>query len=253
MGRTPTGRGFWAEQARELLSWETPFTEVLDWSNAPFVALVRRRHAQRRVQRGRPARRGGPRRPGRAALRGRGRRHPHRHLRRPAARGVQGRERVHRAGRRHGRPRRHLPAADPRGRRHDARVRAHRRRRTRSCSAGSRPRRCARRIDDAEAKLVVTADGGYRRGSRQRAQAGRRRGADQGHRRRSSTCSSCSAPARTSPGTTGRDVWWHDAVDAASRPAHARARSRPSTRCSSSTRRAPPGSPRASSTPPAAT
>ncbi|WP_421734872.1 acetate--CoA ligase [Cellulomonas sp.] len=28
---------FWAEQARELLSWEKPFEEVLDWSNAPFV------------------------------------------------------------------------------------------------------------------------------------------------------------------------------------------------------------------------
>ena len=28
--------GFWAEQARTL-QWETPFTEVLDWSNAPFA------------------------------------------------------------------------------------------------------------------------------------------------------------------------------------------------------------------------
>lgn len=28
---------FWAEQARELLSWETPFEEVLDWSKAPFA------------------------------------------------------------------------------------------------------------------------------------------------------------------------------------------------------------------------
>ncbi|WP_456789458.1 acetate--CoA ligase [Cellulomonas sp. P5_C5] len=28
---------FWAEQARELLSWEKPFEEVLDWSKAPFV------------------------------------------------------------------------------------------------------------------------------------------------------------------------------------------------------------------------
>jgi acetyl-CoA synthetase len=28
---------FWAEQARELLSWEKPFEEVLDWSNAPFA------------------------------------------------------------------------------------------------------------------------------------------------------------------------------------------------------------------------
>ncbi len=28
--------GFWAEQARKLLSWKTPFTKVLDESNAPF-------------------------------------------------------------------------------------------------------------------------------------------------------------------------------------------------------------------------
>ncbi|MFD5213120.1 acetate--CoA ligase [Microbacterium sp. NPDC058345] len=29
--------GFWAEQARELLHWNTPFTQVLDWSNPPFA------------------------------------------------------------------------------------------------------------------------------------------------------------------------------------------------------------------------
>ncbi|WP_246169354.1 acetate--CoA ligase [Actinotalea subterranea] len=29
--------GFWAEQARTLLSWQTPFTEVLDWSAAPVA------------------------------------------------------------------------------------------------------------------------------------------------------------------------------------------------------------------------
>ncbi len=29
--------GFWADQARELLHWETPFTQVLDWNNAPFA------------------------------------------------------------------------------------------------------------------------------------------------------------------------------------------------------------------------
>ncbi|PXW95545.1 acetyl-coenzyme A synthetase [Sphaerotilus hippei] len=28
--------GFWADQARELLTWKTPFTQVLDESNAPF-------------------------------------------------------------------------------------------------------------------------------------------------------------------------------------------------------------------------
>ncbi len=29
--------GFWAEQARELLHWHTPFTQVLDWTNPPFA------------------------------------------------------------------------------------------------------------------------------------------------------------------------------------------------------------------------
>ena len=28
---------FWAEQARDLLHWEKPFTQTLDWSNAPFA------------------------------------------------------------------------------------------------------------------------------------------------------------------------------------------------------------------------
>src|SRR5690625_4344906 len=27
--------GFWAEQARAFLTWDTPFTETLDWSDAP--------------------------------------------------------------------------------------------------------------------------------------------------------------------------------------------------------------------------
>ncbi len=29
--------GFWADQARGLLSWHRPFSEVLDWSNPPFA------------------------------------------------------------------------------------------------------------------------------------------------------------------------------------------------------------------------
>jgi acetyl-CoA synthetase len=29
--------GFWAEQARDLLTWSTDFTQTLDWSNAPFA------------------------------------------------------------------------------------------------------------------------------------------------------------------------------------------------------------------------
>ncbi len=33
----PTGWHFWADRARELVHWHTPFTEVLDWSNPPFA------------------------------------------------------------------------------------------------------------------------------------------------------------------------------------------------------------------------
>ncbi|WP_139416619.1 acetate--CoA ligase [Agromyces laixinhei] len=29
--------GFWADQANELLTWSTPFTQTLDWSNPPFA------------------------------------------------------------------------------------------------------------------------------------------------------------------------------------------------------------------------
>ena len=29
--------GFWADQARKYVSWATPFSQVLDWSNAPFA------------------------------------------------------------------------------------------------------------------------------------------------------------------------------------------------------------------------
>ncbi|WP_456283665.1 acetate--CoA ligase [Microbacterium sp. JZ101] len=37
-GRAAADReGFWAEQSRELLHWEKPFTQVLDWSTPPFA------------------------------------------------------------------------------------------------------------------------------------------------------------------------------------------------------------------------
>ena len=156
-----------------------------------------------------------------------------------------------RSGVTRGRPRRDLPAHDPRGRRGDARLRADRR-----AALGHLRRLLGRgardRILDADARFVITADGGYRRGAVEPAQAPRRRGAGEAAR----TCaasSSCAGPPATSAGsragTTGGTT-----SSTASRPTHAGAGVR---------RRAPAvphvhvagrrPSPRASSTRPAAT
>ena len=165
---------FWEEQA-ERLDWATEWGEVLDWQ-PPFAKWFVGGELNVAVQLRRPARRGRQRRPGRAPLGGRARRHPHHHLRRAQARGLQGRQRPDRARRREGRPGRDLPADDPRGGRRDARLRPDRR------AALGRVRRLLgealqSRIDDASAKLVITSDGGYRRGKPVGAQARRRRGA----------------------------------------------------------------------------
>lgn len=36
--------GYWARHARELLSWKTPFTKVLNESNAPFFKWFETAH-----------------------------------------------------------------------------------------------------------------------------------------------------------------------------------------------------------------
>ena len=87
-------------------------------------------------------------------------------------------------------------------------------------SAASPPRRSVDRIVDADAKLVITADGGYRRGAVVGAEAGRRRGAGQGRDQRRARPGGQARRATTSPGPTSRDVWWHDAVGRRSRPTH---------------------------------
>ena len=71
------------------------------------------------------------------------------------------------------------------------------------------------RMNDAEAKLIITADGGYRRGAGRPAQGERGRGA-QGHedrpaRRRRATDGRAGAAS-----TAGRDHWWHELMAAAS-------------------------------------
>ena len=88
----------------------------------------------------------------------------HAHLLGPLRRGPEVRERAQVARREAGRPRRDLHAADPRSRDRDARVRAHRR----DPLGGVRrllARVAARPHQRRAGKVLITADGGYRRGS----------------------------------------------------------------------------------------
>ena len=177
-------------------------TEVLDWSRRAVREVVRRRRAQRRLQLRRPARRGRARRPGRLST---------------------------------GRASRATPARSPTP---SSRTRSARRR-TRwsnwACSTGDRVAiympmipetvvamlACARlgaphtvvfggfsstalsdRIIDCDAHVVITADGGYRRG----APSALKPAVDEALREvpgRAHRCWWCAAPARTSTGPTG--------------------------------------------------
>ena len=94
-----------------------------------------------------------------------------------------------------------------------------------------------------------TARGGAARSSRSRRSPTKRSRT----RRRSSTSLVLRRTENDVAMQDGRDVWWHDAVAAASRPSARPSRWTAKTCCSSSTPRAPPGSPRASCTRPAAT
>ena len=109
------------------------------------------------------------------------------------------------------------------------------------------------RINDAEAKLVVTADGGYRRGAASALKPAVDEALAQGARPSVQNVLVVKRTGQDVDWDEGRDVWWPTSSDAATRRAHAGRASRPSTRCSSSTPPAPPGSRRASCTPPAAT
>ena len=155
--------GFWARQAADLLDWAEPWHTTLDWQ-IPERALVRRRHVERRVQLPRPARARRQGRQGRHPLGGRARRHAHDHV--PelldevsrfanvlTSLGVAKGDRVNI----------YLPmipeaavamlACARIGAPHSV------------VFGGFSSQSLADRINDAEAKVLVTADGGYRRGS----------------------------------------------------------------------------------------
>ena len=99
------------------------------------------------------------------------------------------------------RPRRDLHADDPR----DGRSRCWRARasapRTPSCSVASPPTRCANRVEDCDAQVVITADGGYRRG----APSALKPAVDEACEKCRATCARCWSSvvrARTWSGTT---------------------------------------------------
>ena len=110
----------------------------------------------------------------------------------------------------------------------------------------------ASRITDCEAHVVITSDGGYRRGAAERAQAGGRRGRRARPATWCATCSSYDARARTSTGTRAATCGG-TTPSTAPRPTTSPRCTTPSTRSTSCTPPARPASPRASCTPPAAT
>ncbi len=108
----------------------------------------------------------------------------------------------------------------------------------------------AGRIQDASAKLVITADGGYRRGN----PSALKPTVDEAVAK-CPTIENVLVVRRTGQDVawSDKDHWWHETVETASAGARGRSRSTPSTRCSSSTPAARRPSRRASCTPPAAT
>ena len=206
--------GFWADQARELLTWSTPFTQTLDWSDAPFArwfADGRLNAAYNAVDRHVEEGRGD-----RVALHFEGeggdtRTLTYADLKREVSKaanamtalGVGTGDRVAV----------YLPlipeavitmlACARIGAPHSV------------VFGGFSAEALSSRILDAEAKLVVTSDGGFRRGK----PSALKPAVDEALAKGAPTVSHVLVVRRTGQPvewTEGRDVWWHDAVEAAS-------------------------------------
>ncbi|WP_372434842.1 acetate--CoA ligase [Cellulomonas wangleii] len=206
--------GFWADQARELLTWSTPFTQTLDWSDAPFArwfADGRLNAAYNAVDRHVEEGRGD-----RVALHFEGeggdtRTLTYADLQREVSKaanaitalGVGTGDRVAI----------YLPlipeavvtmlACARIGAPHSV------------VFGGFSAEALSSRILDAEAKLVVTSDGGFRRGK----PSALKPAVDEALAKGAPTVAHVLVVRRTGQPvewTQGRDVWWHDAVEAAS-------------------------------------
>ncbi|GAA4628188.1 acetyl-CoA synthetase [Cellulomonas oligotrophica] len=206
--------GFWADQARELLSWSTPFTQTLDTSDAPFFrwfADGRLNATYNAVDRHVEAGRGD-----RVAIHFEGeggdtrtltyadlQRETSKAANALAALGVRTGDRVAV----------YLPmipeaivtmlACARLGAAHSV------------VFGGFSAEALSSRILDAEAKVVVTADGGFRRG----APSALKPAVDEALAKGAPSVAHVLVVRRTGQPvewTQGRDVWWHDAVEAAS-------------------------------------
>ena len=193
---------FWARQARELLSWYDDFDTTLEWE-LPFAKWFVGGTLNVVLQLPRPPRRGRPRRQGRLPLGGRAGRHARHHLRRAARRGEPVRQRAQgpRASSEGDRVAIYMPmipelpiamlACTRIGAAHSV------------IFGGFSPDAIIDRVNDAEAKVIITADGGYRRGAPSPLKANVD-APSPAHARRSSTSSSCTAAtAATSTWSTG--------------------------------------------------
>ncbi len=205
---------FWADQSRELLHWHTPFTQTLDWSDAPFAKWfadgklnVAYNCLDRHVEAGNGDR---------VAIHWEGepgdtRTITYAELTADVKRAANA---LTALGVDAGRPRRDLPADDPGGRGRDARGRPPR------CGPLRRLRRLQRRL---AARPHRRRRGEARHHRRRRlaqgqglpAQGHRRRGRRGRSRRQPSTIEHVLVVKRGENDVAwddGRDVWWHDAM-----------------------------------------
>ena len=242
--------GFWAEQARTRITWAKDFERTLDWDDAPFAKWfvggelnVAHNCVDRHVEAGNGDR---------VAIHFEGeagdtRTITYADLQREVA---QDGERAHRARGGAGRHRRHLHADDPRDRVHDARLRPARR-----PPLGDLRRLLGRGPAHPHRRRPVQGGRHHRRAVPPR--QARPRSSPPSTRRcstrtRSRRCSWCAAPRPRSTGSRAATCGGTTSSTARATPTR-RSRTTASTRCSSSTPAARPGSPRASSTPAAAT
>jgi acetyl-CoA synthetase len=206
--------GFWADQARALVTWSTPFTQTLDWSDAPFARWFADgtlnacdNAVDRHVREGRGDRvalyfEGEPG-DSRAITYAQLQREVSRAANALTALGVGTGDRVAV----------YLPmipeavitmlACARIGAPHSV------------VFGGFSAEALHSRILDAEAKLVVTADGGFRRGN----PSPLKPAVDEALAKGAPTVEHVLVVRRTGQPvdwTDGRDVWWHEAVDAAS-------------------------------------